>query len=307
MKYAKPYLSVEDQAALLLTRGMIGVGRDELIEYLRAVSYYRLSGYWFPYKQPDDNFRPGTTFQQVWRTYVFDRRLRLLVLDPIERMEVALRSRIIDRMTCAAGPFAHCDPGNFAPTMIGATRNPKFKSIHDEFMAQLEDSAKRSNELFVKHFRAKYISETDLPFWMAGETMTFGMVLTCFRHLKTPMQKEIAWDFGIPAAVLSSWLLTINYVRNLCAHHCRFWNRDLAVKPMIPNHRSLPGWHKPGTIPNKRAFAVLTLLKHLLKHTAPNSRWQLRLRELLDEFNDQPIGQMGFIKDWEQCPIWADV
>ena len=89
MKYTKPALTFEQQADLLLTRGMTG-DRAAVIQRLRVVNYYRLSGYWFPYRRLDDSFEPGTTFDTVWQHYVFDRRLRLLVMDAVERMEVAV-------------------------------------------------------------------------------------------------------------------------------------------------------------------------------------------------------------------------
>ncbi len=91
MKYAKPPLTLEQQAELLLSRGMRG-DRATMIDRLAVVNYYRLSGYWHPFRNSgDDTFRPNTTFTNVWQRYAFDRRLRLLVIDAIERIEVAVR------------------------------------------------------------------------------------------------------------------------------------------------------------------------------------------------------------------------
>ena len=73
MIYAKPALSVRAQAQQLLDRGMVG-DLSTMISRLESVNYYRLAGYWFPFRQPDldpsnpplDDFRPGTLFEQVW-------------------------------------------------------------------------------------------------------------------------------------------------------------------------------------------------------------------------------------------------
>jgi abortive infection bacteriophage resistance protein len=72
-----------------------------------AVNYYRLSGYWYPFRNPDDTFKAGTTFEAVWRRYVFDRRLRLLVMDAVERLEVAVRSQLAYHHAHQHGPFAY--------------------------------------------------------------------------------------------------------------------------------------------------------------------------------------------------------
>lgn len=66
MEYTKPFLTFEKQADLLIQeRGLI-VDKQTLIQHLKLVGYYRLSGYWFIYKKPDsDVFWDGTTFQMV--------------------------------------------------------------------------------------------------------------------------------------------------------------------------------------------------------------------------------------------------
>jgi abortive infection bacteriophage resistance protein len=109
MKYIKPALALEQQADQLIRRGLVG-DRGILIDRLSAVNYYRLSGYLFPYRQPDDTFRPGTTLDEVWNRYTFDRRLRLLIMDPIERIEVHVRTALVYRMAHATGPFGYTEP-----------------------------------------------------------------------------------------------------------------------------------------------------------------------------------------------------
>ncbi|MGI8908496.1 MAG: Abi family protein [Candidatus Sumerlaeaceae bacterium] len=306
LKYTKPSLTCEQQADQLIARGLIA-DRAQLIEQLCSVSYYRPSGYWLPFKQADESFLPRTTFEEVWRRYVFDRRLRLLVMDPIERVEVALRSRIVQQMTQAGGPFAYVDPANFAPSVFKAPHSGTQRTIHEQLLAQVEEASKRSSEVFVIHYRTKYSSMKHLPFWMAAEVVTFGCVLTCYKHLKPPMQKQIARGFRVPAPVFQSWLQTITYVRNACAHHSRFWDRELSVKPCIPNPHTIPAWHTPITIPNNRPFAVLSVLRYLLQQIAPQSKWDVRLLELLLEFEDLPLSEAGFFDDWEHSGIWSGV
>ncbi len=108
MEYTKPSLTYEEQADVLISRGLLA-DRDVLIATLQNVNYYRLSGYLYPFRSADDSFLDGTTLDIVWRRYRLDRRLRFLLLDAIERLEVALRSRIAYHFVHKHNAFAYLD------------------------------------------------------------------------------------------------------------------------------------------------------------------------------------------------------
>ena len=97
MEFVKPPLSYADQAALLIERGLVVSDPNVLMRQLEAVGYYRLCAYWHPFKQADSSFVPGTSFDAVWNRYVFDRQLRLAVMDAIERVEIAIRTALVNR------------------------------------------------------------------------------------------------------------------------------------------------------------------------------------------------------------------
>lgn len=296
MHYTKPSLAPEQQAELLLSRGLIA-DKTLLIQRLFSVSYYRLSGYWYPFRQPDDNFKPGTTFELVWDRYVFDRKLRLLVMDAIERIEVAVRTQLSLRHSQLHGAFGYSEDKSSLP-----------KFTHDqwtEFLRRLTEEKSRSKETFVLHFDKKYGDHHSfLPIWMVAEIMTMGSTLSFFRNCPHKVKAEVSCSFGIPEVVFDSWLLSLNAVRNICAHHGRLWNRELGVKPKIPFQRDYPEWHVPVGIPHHRVFAALTLCRHCLKHIAPQSQWKRRLLDLLAAHPDIPIREMGFPSSWESSPIW---
>jgi len=101
VKYEKPALTFAEQADRLLARGLVA-DHTELLNVLKSVNYYRLSAYWYTFRiagDPDDRLRPETTLKMVWDRYVFDRQLRLLVMDAIERVEVAIHTQIVNRHT----------------------------------------------------------------------------------------------------------------------------------------------------------------------------------------------------------------
>jgi abortive infection bacteriophage resistance protein len=259
-------LTFEQQADLLLERGLVA-NRDELLNRLRSVSYYRLSGYWSPFRRPDGLFRQGTTLHTIWRRYNFDRRLRLLVLDAIERVEVCLRAEVVQQLVQAQGQFGSCEPSM-------------------AFFFQEHDS-----------------DHGDHRYWTITELMTFGTLLTLFRGCPGSVRQEVGGRFGVADNVLESWLRTLNGVRNLCAHHRLLWNRELDCRPIFPWKDSR--WRKPVEVSRNRVFGALTILKYLLDDIAPGSGWARRLGGLLCEYPEIPRLPMGYPDGWERCPIWA--
>jgi abortive infection bacteriophage resistance protein len=104
--------------------------------------------------------------------------------------------------------------------------------------------------------------------------------------------------------VFTSWLQTINVVRNICAHHCRLWNRQFGVKPLLPNEHKYPDWHKPVRINQSKVFGLLTILRYFLTIIAPQSRWRERLFVLLEEYSEIERSCMGFPNNWQKLPLW---
>jgi len=134
--------------------------------------------------------------------------------------------------------------------------------------------------------------------------MSFGCALTMYRGVSAQIKQKIANHYGIPDEILTSWLKTINVIRNICAHHSRLWNREMGVKPYIPRKKKYPQWHEPVAVSQNRIFGVLTIFHYLLKTIAPQSNWKARLCSLLDEYPDISRWSMGFPDNWKESPLW---
>ena len=147
MRFEKPPLTIKQQADLLCQRGLVG-DPDRMQQCLKVVSYYRLSGYWYPFWRSDDTFKSDTSFAEVWTRYAFDRQLRLLVMDAIERIEVAVRSKLAHYHAIAHGAFAYATEPSSLPKLTSGDRT--------SFLERAEDETRRSKESFVKYFKAKY-------------------------------------------------------------------------------------------------------------------------------------------------------
>ena len=298
MNYTKPPLTVERQIALLSDRGMVGE-RKLMERALATVSYYRLSAYWYHRRNPDDSFQPGTTFESAWARYVFDRELRLHVMDAIETFEIAVRTQLsYHHAHSFSDAFAYVDDRGL-PGLRQSERNT--------FRDKVRVEVGRSHEDFVIHFNKKYgNSHSDLPIWMATEVMSFGNVMRLFDGSPRQVRVAVAGYFGVPDVVFRSWILALNTVRNICAHHCRLWNRHIGTKPQIPHAHKYPEWHAPVQVNNDRLFGILTIANYCVGKVVPESRWGARLRELLCSHATIPLKNMGFPGNWLDSPLWSN-
>lgn len=305
MLYQKPATAIEEQLTRLGERGMGWTDEALVRRWLETVGYYRLSIYWYPMEEdaPPDRarsriFRAGAQFDDVIDTYVFDRKLRLLVLEATERVEIGVRSRWTNRMTLAGGAHAHLDPARFSSATKHATRLVRLAAQYDQ-----------SGEPFVTHYKRKYTQGPDVPpLWMATELLTFGELSKWVELTKnTKLVKAVARDMGLPTRDLLVGLLEcLNYVRNVCAHHNRLWNRSLTLRP--PKVRSVDASlvrdaDSPTEL-DRRLYNVLVLLAHVLRTQSPDTSWPQRVADLCREAGTDRRSAMGFPEDWETRPVW---
>lgn len=303
VKFEKRATTPEEQVGILLKRGMAG-DEAKILRSLTTTSYYRLSAYWFTFRREEgkirfDDFLPGTSFDVVWDRYCFDRKLRILVMEGIERIEIALRAALAHWHAQEHGPFAYME----VPTSL-----PKFTSFErEQFILRVREETDRSkkHEDFSKHFYDKYgDSHKNLPIWSATEIMTFRTVLTMFKACSHSVKKKVADVFGMPDSVFSSWLLTLNAVRNVCAHHGRLWNRQV-VSPVIPTGKAYRQWNAPVLIKHERMFASLTIVNYCVGRVEQSNEWASRFKSLLREHRNVPVKYMGFPPNWADSPLWG--
>lgn len=278
--------------------------RDELVSRLAAVSYYRLAGYLHPFRSRDasglvsERFIEGTTLSAVWDRYCFDGRLRGLVLDAIERIEVSMRTKLVYHFSHTHGPFGYLDSTNL----------PKLTRGHyDQFIDQMRRETKRSRETFKEHFFEKYGDEhRDLPLWMAAELMSMGNLLTLLRGVAPELKRTVASEYGYSDRLLFSWFGSLYVARNICAHHGRLWNRGFGYAPLIPPPNKFPHWHKPEIeFHRKRTGLLLLICRFWLRTITPTSNWAVRVEALFAEYPRVPVKDMGRPDDWNQHPVWA--
>lgn len=294
--YLKRPLTAAEHIALLSERGLGIPNPDRAAHYLSFIGYFRLSGYFPPFLVADSSavaFKPGTTFSDVLDRYIFDRKLRMLLVDPLERIEVAVRTVLSNEMSLSHGPFWPTDARLFdegkleevLKTIRGATDLKDGKTHHD----------------FLKHYATRYQDETP-PSWMIFETLSFGSVSHIFRRLRREHQKKVASCFQLDPKIFQSWLHALSFTRNLVAHHDRIWNRAFVIQPRIP-HKLQAYWPEAGA---KRVYGICVIINFLMEVIADGSRWPDRLRALLSEYPEVPKAAMGFPEEWTEMTFWRN-
>lgn len=293
--FGKPATTYTQQVELLRQRGMIIDDPAAAEFYLQHLNYYRLGAYWLPFEadHATHTFRPGTHFAQVLNLYVFDRELRLLVLDAIERVEVSVRSQWAYQLAHQHGPHAHLDASLAFKRHLWQTNLDK-----------LSGEVARSDEAFIKHLQSTY-AESLPPVWAVCEVMSLGLLSRWYNNLKPmPARRAIATIYGVDEKVLESWLRHLSLVRNVCAHHSRLWNREFTITALLP--RSKPaGLTTQFQTGSRKLYNTLVILLHCMDMIAPRHHWRTRLKALIAE-HEIPVRSMDFPVGWQGLPIWQD-
>lgn len=313
MKYTKPFLTFDQQLQRAMDRGMHVRDIDEAVRLLSRIGYYRLSAYWYHWRVENsdgnlaEQYVDAADFDDAIALYSFDRQLRLILLDAIERIEVALRVA----MANTAGrrdPFIHQSPahlGPFAERANYATGQSEFETFAD----RCNEVYIRSSEDFVKHCRKRY--EDGPAIWVYIETWDFGLLCRFYKLLIDDDRLAIAQMFGVDRhGMFESWIACLNYVRNVCAHHGRLFRRSLVVKPGTKDMRSIPELHHVTALNDQRIsklYPVLAILIFMMRSVSPESQWNTRLMLLLNEFPDvstASLSDYGFPNTWQTEELW---
>jgi len=226
--------------------------------------------------------------------YRFDKKLRLLLFNEIEKIEVAVRSAIVNIGSEMTGdPFWMTDAGNFS--------NPiKFNRA----IRLMNDGLGHTKEDFIIHFRTKY-SNPYPPAWIFAEILPFGIMTNIYANIKNKrIKKRISQSFGLQIAPFESWLTIITLTRNLCCHHARVWNKQNTLRPTIPNTIVRP-WI---TLPTDtlRIYFDICIIKYFLDVISPNNDMLDKMLSLFSEYPEVDLGALGFPSgNWRNEPLWS--
>lgn len=299
--FEKEAKTLQQQIEILKSRGLIINEEDEALHYLSHISYYRLAGYWWPMQvdKVDHIFKQNSCFSDVIALYNFDRELRILVFDVIEKIEISLRTKLVYHLSL------EIDPWWFQNTTIFINSAELIKTL-----ASIEEEVDRSKDVFIKEHKKKYNDDFRFPpVWKTLKLTSFGSLSKLYGNLKHTVKSKdiIAAEFGTANhTYLPSWLQSIAQLRNYCAHHSRLWNRNLPGKPKL---LSKPPYPWISNVPKENEFhhiyIHLCCIKYLLNIIQPDNQFTSCLFSLLEKYPGVDPNALGMKPDWQNEPLWT--
>ena len=232
----------------------------------------------------------------------------MVVMEGTRHFELALRAKIA-HVLGARSVFGHLE----STSLEGFAPVPS-PDHADWILRYKEDLSKAKNSDFVRHFITKYDSQ--LPIWAAVEVTPFGRLTRLFDLMDKKDRNEIAQAFGLQSGGdrLSKWLKSVNYLRNLCAHHGRLWNATLLYEvgkfpPALVDDTLTHISSVPPPADAAKLYRVLAVLAYMLRSSGAAEQWPASLatqvKKLPTVASQTPETNMGFPAGWRTLALWA--
>lgn len=286
-EYKNSALHVNELIKLIRAKNIIIRDLEKASFHLHTVSYHRLS----PYLESlikNYHFFIEPTFETAWELYCFDRELRLLINDAIERIEVAFRTALSEMMSLKYSPYWFLDTNIF-----------KDSKRHNGLIIQINSACQDKHNSYIQEYYRNYNNPKYPPSWILFECLSFGACISAFSNIKKIKdRKDICNLFKEHPTTMQSWLYAMRYMRNLCAHHARVWNRWFVVSPALS---FMLGDHFDK---QNKCYAHLIVLNKLLSIISPTTEWKNKLKSLFEKYNTFPFYEMGFSKTWQNDRFW---
>jgi len=284
LKQHQPPMTIEEQVKNLKDIGLIVDDEEYAKQILNDISYFRLiKAYSLNLKPKNGKYNGEITFEQIVELYLFNANLRQLIFPEIEKVEINVRCRIANYFAEKYGVLGYLDSNNFIDM-----------KYHKSFLADIEEEISRNAKApFVRNFRENY-EGGKLPIYALVEVFSFGTLSKFYKNMLNPDKKVVARSFGIGYTYFESWLESISYIRNICAHYGRLYNAKMSKIPILYKEYAQAG------IGNNRIFGVLLCLKHLLKEDKHWNQFVDTIELLFEKYEHVDIKTMGFPNNWKE-------
>lgn len=238
----------------------------------------------------EHRFKADANFQTAFKLYRFDRDLRIFIMKELEKIEVSIRAQMIYQLSHLKGTFWVSEINNFTDI-----------EFHKQTLFNLKKDYNKSDEEFLKSYKLKY-SEPLPPCWMLLEISSFGTLSKIYGNLKNG-KRDVASTFGLDDKTFASWMHCFVYIRNVCAHHSRLWNRGMSIKPRKPFTPDKI-WLSNTDVNNNKTYFILSMMLYLLQSIDSKHQFIYRLKVLLKKYPNVDVSAMGFPLKWEEEKLW---
>lgn len=287
----KPFRTIEEQIAILESRGLIIDDEESAKKSLANLNYYRLSAYTLTLRK-DDHFYDNVHFSDIMEIYKFDMELRAALMYLLESIEVSMRTHIGYYHAKSYGALGYYEESSFED----AERFHKFEA---DYKAAIEEYGDK--EIFVKHHNDTY--DGKFPIWVLVELLTLGSLSRLFKNLTPEVRNEICKsNYGkINDEYIGNWLQGCTILRNICAHRGRLFNRQIPFSLRLGKRDKQIFQNNNISInkATKQLFAYLIVMKKMIPDENVWDTFTLRLVELRKKYSFVRLDYYGFTKDWE--------
>lgn len=259
----KTFKTLEEQIAIFESKGLKITDYDKTKEILFRENYFFINGYrhLFQRSYKDMSFLPGTTFDELYGTFLFDRNIRNITFKYILIIENNIKSIISYHLSRKYGfkEKDYLDPKNFVQD------NMKVRQVYDvlnKMKRQIRINGKQHTA--TSHYMTNY---GYIPMWILVKVLSFGIISELYGILKYEDQTSIAEFYKTDSETLAINLALLSNFRNLCAHEDILY--DHRTQRSIPDNKI----HKALDIPmvdneyiygKNDLFAVMIIFKEML-------------------------------------------
>lgn len=312
----------------MLNRGIVTDNRPAAIAALKRIGYYPLSAYTYPFREPPTDedvssgrtraktFRPGTAIEDALKLYEFDRKLRVILLQALQEIEVSLATKIgyVLGKRNGSGHLLISELDTVKCSVIsaeGITAHEKWVNRYEKLRSDARE------EEYIKHHVLHYGG--DIPIWVATGFMDFGCLIRLYSLMDKTDKLRIASEFGLKSnasETLHRWLRALNILRNNCAHNNRVWNRaTVDVPPKFASQVAPSYLEHLNQLPNdqrQKVYLLIALTGHLIRAIDPSSSWTwsslpTQAKKLGNVGGMTLENTMGFPVGWEKLELWQRV
>lgn len=306
----KNFTTYEEQIDLLISRGInITSDNDKTFakEVLKKVGYYGLiNGYKEPFIDRDnknfgEQYKAGTTLQEIYALYEFDRVLRETFMSFILKFETRIKSIISYHFSEAYGFDNYLLYKNFDTTIRDA--NVYIPELISEINRQI---ASRTKDPCISHYLNTY---GYIPLWVLNNILTFGTISKFYNLMKISEKTKVAREFDIQPHEMENFLKYLSALRNFCAHGNRLFcynsNKKALNNTQYHDSLNIPIENGNYTKGKRDLFAALIALRILLSNNDYN-RLKRKLKKNIYRVSTQIktleiseiLNIMGFPSNW---------
>lgn len=260
----KVFKTLDEQVHIMQSKGLMISDIEETKDILLRENYFFISGYRLLFMESSSNkkFLSGTTFEEVYSMFQFDRHLRNIIFKNLLIIENNIKSITAYNLSKHYGirEEEYLNPKNF-------TSDRKRKKQVDDLLRKMKRQIRINGgqHQATMHYIDKY---GYIPLWIVVKILSFGIVSEMYQILKPENQAEIAQDFGVSVDQLIVYLPILANFRNLCAHEDILYDhraqRDIE-DTKYHQLLNIPKMNDEYIYGKNDLFAIIIILKQLLR------------------------------------------